>query len=101
MKKVYYRYEAAFIWLLSLLSSTFENIFFNDLLFCFRDNAKMALRSQSFNERRSVSVARAQAHSDGDISDETDDVPINMVGVSGKRKFNLIKTLDLSGAINN
>ncbi|XP_049866546.1 transcription cofactor vestigial-like protein 4 isoform X2 [Pectinophora gossypiella] len=39
-----------------------------------RENGKMALRSQSFNERRSVAaVARAQPHSDGDLSDEVDE----------------------------
>ena len=46
----------------------------------------MALRSQSFNERRSVaSVARAQPHSDGELSDETDEGPANLA-INGKRK---------------
>ncbi|XP_068630446.1 transcription cofactor vestigial-like protein 4 isoform X2 [Battus philenor] len=39
-----------------------------------KDNCKMALRSQSFNERRSApSVARATPHSDGELSDDVDD----------------------------
>ncbi|XP_075970684.1 tondu-domain-containing Growth Inhibitor isoform X1 [Anticarsia gemmatalis] len=50
-----------------------------------RENGKMALRSQSFNERRSVaSVARAQPHSDGEFSDETEDAPANLA-INGKR----------------
>ncbi|KAL4708371.1 hypothetical protein ACJJTC_019607 [Scirpophaga incertulas] len=49
-----------------------------------RENGKMALRSQSFNERRCVaSVARAQPHSDGELSDETDDAPANLT-INGK-----------------
>ncbi|KAL0840298.1 hypothetical protein ABMA28_015570 [Loxostege sticticalis] len=49
-----------------------------------RENGKMALRSQSFNERRCApSVARAQPHSDGELSDETDDAPANLA-VNGK-----------------
>lgn len=48
-----------------------------------KENGKMALRSQSFNERRSVaSVARAQPHSDGELSDE-DDGPANLA-MNGK-----------------
>lgn len=44
-----------------------------------RENGKMALRSQSFNERRCVAtVARAQPHSDGELSDEVDDAPTNL-----------------------
>ncbi|OWR43870.1 hypothetical protein KGM_215861 [Danaus plexippus plexippus] len=41
-----------------------------------RENGKMALRSQSFNERRtSPAVTRATTtHSDGELSDEIDDV---------------------------
>ncbi|KAJ2947060.1 hypothetical protein O0L34_g16405 [Tuta absoluta] len=39
-----------------------------------RENGKMALRSQSFNERRiGTVVARAQPHSDGELSDEVED----------------------------
>ncbi|XP_037302000.1 uncharacterized protein LOC119192277 [Manduca sexta] len=50
-----------------------------------RENCKMALRSQSFNERRSVaSVTRAQPHSDGELSDETEDTPANLA-LNGKR----------------
>ncbi|XP_053602538.1 transcription cofactor vestigial-like protein 4 isoform X1 [Plodia interpunctella] len=44
-----------------------------------RENGKMALRSQSFNERRCApSVARAQPHSDGELSDEVDDRPADL-----------------------
>lgn len=51
-----------------------------------RENGKMALRSQSFNERRSVaSLARAQPHSDGELSDEVDETPANLVIINGKR----------------
>lgn len=47
----------------------------------------MALRSQSFNERRvAPSLARAQPHSDGELSDETGDSPANLA-LNGKRKF--------------
>ncbi|KPI97825.1 Transcription cofactor vestigial-like protein 4 [Papilio xuthus] len=39
-----------------------------------KENCKMALRSQSFNERRAApAVARAQPHSDGELSDEVED----------------------------
>ncbi|CAG9785004.1 unnamed protein product [Diatraea saccharalis] len=49
-----------------------------------RENGKMALRSQSFNERRCVgSMARAQPHSDGELSDEVDDTPANLA-INGK-----------------
>ncbi|XP_050343135.1 uncharacterized protein LOC126768830 [Nymphalis io] len=50
-----------------------------------KENGKMALRSQSFNERRSVpaSIARAQRHSDGELSDEIDDAPANLA-LNGK-----------------
>ncbi|XP_028176203.1 uncharacterized protein LOC114364298 isoform X1 [Ostrinia furnacalis] len=49
-----------------------------------RENGKMALRSQSFNERRCApSVARAQPHSDGELSDEVDDAPANLA-LNGK-----------------
>lgn len=59
---------------------------YNKLYVRFRENGKMALRSQSFNERRSVaSVARAQPHSEGELSDEADDAPTNLA-VNGKRK---------------
>ncbi|XP_028038565.1 transcription cofactor vestigial-like protein 4 [Bombyx mandarina] len=50
-----------------------------------KENGKMALRSQSFNERRTVvPFTRAQPHSDGDLSDETDDGPANLT-VNGKK----------------
>ncbi|CAK1604309.1 unnamed protein product [Parnassius mnemosyne] len=49
-----------------------------------KDNCKMALRSQSFNERRlAPSVARAQPHSDGELSDEVEDSPANII-INGK-----------------
>lgn len=49
-----------------------------------RENGKMALRSQSFNERRCApSVARAQPHSDGELSDDTEDAPANLA-INGK-----------------
>ncbi|KAJ0179830.1 hypothetical protein K1T71_004421 [Dendrolimus kikuchii] len=49
-----------------------------------RENGKMALRSQSFNERRNVTaMPRAQPHSDGELSDETDS-PANLA-INGKR----------------
>ncbi|CAK1553735.1 unnamed protein product [Leptosia nina] len=44
-----------------------------------RDNCKMALRSQSFNEKRSApTIARTQRHSDGEFSDEADEAPSNL-----------------------
>lgn len=48
-----------------------------------------------------MSVARAQPHSDGDLSDETEDTPINMIGVAGKRKLALcfFQTLTFSGSL--
>lgn len=52
-----------------------------------RDNCKMALRSQSFNERRTVvsaSLARAQPHSDGELSDEQEEGPANLT-INGNR----------------
>ncbi|CAH2267726.1 jg4332 [Pararge aegeria aegeria] len=51
-----------------------------------RENGKMALRSQSFNERRiAPSIARAQPHSDGELSDETDEAPENLaININGK-----------------
>ncbi|XP_050669509.1 uncharacterized protein LOC126968483 isoform X2 [Leptidea sinapis] len=48
-----------------------------------RDNCKMALRSQSFNEKRTLTVARTQRHSDGELSDETEDAPANLT-LNGK-----------------
>ncbi|XP_048485150.1 uncharacterized protein LOC105391165 isoform X1 [Plutella xylostella] len=46
--------------------------------------SKMALRSQSFNERRTAPVMRVQPHSDGeDLSDGVDDAPANL-SVNGK-----------------
>ncbi|XP_072940424.1 uncharacterized protein Tgi isoform X2 [Epargyreus clarus] len=45
-----------------------------------KENGKMALRSQSFNERRvAPPVARAQPHSDGELSDETDDATLSHI----------------------
>ncbi|XP_045493600.1 uncharacterized protein LOC123692847 [Colias croceus] len=47
-----------------------------------RDNCKMALRSQSFNEKRTApAIARAHTHSDGEFSDEAEDTN---VAVNGK-----------------
>lgn len=44
----------------------------------------MALRSQSFNERRAApAVARAQPHSDGELSDEVEDSS----AINGKGKI--------------
>lgn len=49
-----------------------------------RETCKMALRSQSFNERRNVTaMTRTQPYSDGELSDETDS-PANLT-LSGKR----------------
>lgn len=38
----------------------------------------MALRSQSFNERRAAPSITRTRHSDGEFSDEADDAPANL-----------------------
>lgn len=49
----------------------------------YRENGKMALRSQSFNERRGPMATRAHPHhSDGELSDENDDAPTNLAVIS-------------------
>ncbi|XP_073951531.1 uncharacterized protein isoform X2 [Choristoneura fumiferana] len=47
-----------------------------------RENGKMALRSQSFNERRTVPVPARAPHSDGELADD-DEAPANLT-VNGK-----------------
>ncbi|CAF4897793.1 unnamed protein product [Pieris macdunnoughi] len=43
-----------------------------------RDSCKMALRSQSFNEKRATTSIIRTRHSDGEFSDEADDAPANL-----------------------
>lgn len=57
----------------------------DDKNLCSRENGKMALRSQSFNERRTAPAPARAPHSDGELADD-DEAPANLT-VNGKGRY--------------